>query len=224
MRVCSEVLLNVVLQDDVTDTWRWLLDPVHGYSVRGSYRFLTSSGDQVDRTLVDDVWHRHIPKKVSLFVWRLLRNRIPTKDSLLQRNIIHVNDLECVSGCGASETVNHLFLECDLSYALWLHVWNWVGLSVVHPFQIRDHFIQCSSMAGMPRGTHSFFKVIWFACVWLIWKERNNRTFKNMVSTPLVLVEKVKLLSFLWWKAKQATFIYCYHDWWRHPLPCMVVH
>jgi len=133
---------------------------VHGYSVRDSYRSLTSSGDQVDRTLVNDVWHRHIPEKVSLFVWRLLRNRIPTKDSLLRRNIIHVNDLECVFGCGASETVNHLFLVCDLSYALWLHVWNWVGLSVVHPFQIRDHFIQCSFMAGMPRGTHSFFKVI----------------------------------------------------------------
>ncbi|KEH40972.1 hypothetical protein MTR_1g040225 [Medicago truncatula] len=70
VRECSEVLYNIVLQDDVPDTWRWLLDHAHGYSLRDSYRFLTSSGDQVDMSFVDDVWHRHIPVKVSLFPWR----------------------------------------------------------------------------------------------------------------------------------------------------------
>ena len=28
----------------------------------------------------------------------------------------------------------------------------------------------------------------------------------------------------MWLKSKQASFYYCYHDWWRHPLPCMGVH
>jgi hypothetical protein len=55
VRECSEVLHNIVLQVDVTDSWRWYLDPVHGYSVRDSYRFLTNSGGQMDRSLVDDV-------------------------------------------------------------------------------------------------------------------------------------------------------------------------
>jgi hypothetical protein len=130
---------------------------VHGYLVWDSYRFITTSGEQVDKSLVDDVWHRHIPVKVSMFVWRLLRIRLPTKDNLLRRNILHANNLASANGCGASETVTHLFLDCELSYILWLHVWNWVGLSVVPPCQLRDHFIQFSFMAGMPRGTHSFF-------------------------------------------------------------------
>jgi len=50
---------------------------------------------------------------------------------------------------------------------------------------------------GMPRCTHTFFKVIWFACVWVIWKDRNNCIFKNSVFTPLVLIEKIKLHLFL---------------------------
>ncbi|KEH21663.1 hypothetical protein MTR_7g013900 [Medicago truncatula] len=79
-------------------------------------------------------------------------------------------------------------------------------------------------MAGMPRVTHSFFRVIWFACVWVLWKERNNCIFQETVSSSLDLLEKVKLLSFLWLKANQASFHYCYHDWWRYPLPCMGVH
>lgn len=37
------LLHNIVLHDNVYNTWRWLLDPIHGYSVRGSYRFLTST-------------------------------------------------------------------------------------------------------------------------------------------------------------------------------------
>jgi len=55
LRECSDVLHNIVLQVDVTDTWRWLLDPVHGYSVRESYRFVTNFGEQVDKSLFDDV-------------------------------------------------------------------------------------------------------------------------------------------------------------------------
>ena len=60
------LLHNIVLQENVNDTWRWMLDPIHGYLVRESYRFITHSGDTVDRTLMNDVWHMHIPLKVSL--------------------------------------------------------------------------------------------------------------------------------------------------------------
>jgi len=55
VRECRAVLHNIILHVDVTDTWRWLLDPIHGYLVRESYRFITNSGEQVDRRLVDDV-------------------------------------------------------------------------------------------------------------------------------------------------------------------------
>ena len=49
LRERSLLLHNIVLQDSVTDKWRWLLDPIHGYSVRETYRFITNFGDQVDR-------------------------------------------------------------------------------------------------------------------------------------------------------------------------------
>lgn len=49
-RECVVLLHNIVLQENVHDAWRWLLDPIHGYSVRGAYRFLTTSGETVDRT------------------------------------------------------------------------------------------------------------------------------------------------------------------------------
>lgn len=82
MRERYVLLHKIVLQDIVYDSWRWLLDPVHGYLVRGAYQHITSTGDLVDRTLMEDVWHKQILSKVSILVWRFFRNRIPTKDNL----------------------------------------------------------------------------------------------------------------------------------------------
>jgi len=131
---CSVMLHNVVLQESSTDTWRSLLDPIHGYTVRGTYHFLTTlgvrgtyhflttSGTGVDRSRVDDVWHRYIPSKVSLFVWRLLRDRLPTKNNLARRRVIQTTDTAYSAGCGELETAFHLFLGCDIYRSLWLLV------------------------------------------------------------------------------------------------------
>ena len=129
VRECSVLLHNIVLQENDHDVWRWTLDPVHGYSVREAYRFITSSGDLVNMNFVDDIWHNNIPSKVSLFVWRLLHNRLPTKDNLVRRRVLHQDDAACVSGCGNSETATHLFLECPIFSSLWSQVWHWLGIS-----------------------------------------------------------------------------------------------
>jgi len=55
VRECILLLHNVVLQVNVFDKWRWLLDLIHGYSVREAYRHITTFGEQMDRSLVDDV-------------------------------------------------------------------------------------------------------------------------------------------------------------------------
>jgi len=98
-----------------------------------------------------------------------------------------------------------------------IKVLNWLGMYFVHSGELRHHFIQFTKMGGMPRSSHLFFKVIWFATIWAIWKERNKHVFQNTVSTPYSLLEKVKANSFLWLKSNQVAFNYSYHDWWNHP-------
>jgi len=159
-----------------------------------------------------------------VLVWRLHRNRLPTKDNLVRRQVISITDTVCITGCGGLKTSAHLFLHCDIFSSLWHHVWRWLHISSVSPGNIRQHFIQFTSMVGLPRFTHTFMKVTWFASVWVIWKERNNRVFQNTVTIPLVLVEQVKLNSFLWLKSTQVNFAYSYHDWWQNLILYMGVH
>jgi len=119
-----------------------LLDSTHGYSVGGTYRFLTS----VEELMVDgdynDVWHKFVHAKVSIFAWPLLQNRVPTRDNFVRRLVLQPQDNLCSGGCGSIETTNHLFLGCDVFRHVWLLIFHWLGFSFVCPGHIKDHFTQ----------------------------------------------------------------------------------
>lgn len=97
-------------------------------SHNGAYHFLTTSKEPIDRGLVDNVWHKQVMLKVFVFAWRLLRNRLPTKDNLVRRGVLHEGDNTYVFG----ETTDHLFLGCGVFGALWPLVWMWLGISTYY--------------------------------------------------------------------------------------------
>jgi hypothetical protein len=73
-----------------------------------------TSQEFVPLTVVEDfIWHKQVSLKVSIFAWRLLRDRLPTKANLVTRGIITKEANFCVSGCGAVESAQHLFLSCS---------------------------------------------------------------------------------------------------------------
>jgi len=88
-------------------------------------------------------------------------------------------DSTCVAGCGEQETTTHLFCGCTIFSSLWDHILRWLGLSMVFPSDSWQHLIQFTNLAGLPRVTHHFLTVIWFASVWVIWKERNKHIFQE---------------------------------------------
>jgi hypothetical protein len=197
----------------------WLLDPSHGYTVHGTYRYLTTYDEPMPAGVYNNVWDKLIPSKVSLFAWRLLQDRIATRSNLVSRH----TDSFCVGGCGDMETAEHLFIGCNLFGSVWYLICLRLGISFVCPGSLQDHFYQFIHMAGMPRSSHCYFKIIWLASTWAIWKVRNNCVFKNAVIDPYRILEKVKLDSFLWLSSNIVPISFGFHDWWRHPILCMGV-
>jgi len=68
------------------------------------------------------IWHKHVPLKVSIFAWQMLRERLPTKSNLVIRGIIPSDARLCAAGCGHVEDTTHLFLSCPTFGAIWLLV------------------------------------------------------------------------------------------------------
>jgi len=108
------LLQNVILQVDKEDRWTWNLEKSNVYTVRSAYNCQSAQLQIVDPGEVKLLWQKYVPLKVVIFVWRLLRNRLPTKDDLLRRGVLHTDTCQCVYGCGSTETVNHLFLHCSV--------------------------------------------------------------------------------------------------------------
>ncbi|XP_058746494.1 uncharacterized protein LOC131619412 [Vicia villosa] len=74
------------------------------------------------------VWKAGVPFKIKAFGWRLLANRLPTKDLLLKRGIsISLAHVNCAF-CGMEpETRDHSFVACNLVKNIWKGIAFWIG-------------------------------------------------------------------------------------------------
>ena len=88
-------------------------------------------------------------------------------------------------------------------------------------FYIVDHFYQFGTISGGAKSRRSLMHLFRVACVWVIWKERNDMIFSGKENYPLQLLEKVKLLSFWWFKAHTVFFHYSFHNWCQNPFTCV---
>jgi hypothetical protein len=93
---CHTLLLPFTMQVHIPNVWRGQSDPDAGYSVCGAYQLLTSQNSFPLGEVADLVWHRLVPLNVSILVWRLLHDRLPTKTNLVARGII---SLEVIFVC-----------------------------------------------------------------------------------------------------------------------------
>jgi hypothetical protein len=201
--------------------WQWQPDHVEGYSVCLAYQLLTSQQHAPLEVAEDPIWHKQIPLKVSLFSWRLLRDRLPTKENLVTRAIVTpAADHSCVSGCGGMESVQHLFISSSI----------WFSLAVG---SIMDWFFGCGSLEhlGSLSSVYSFFG--WSSCAALIFTaylalmcfghlERTKSTvIRNSELSLTQLLEKVKLYSYWWLKTTNITLVSSCLRWWSSLFTCL---
>ena len=187
------------------------------FSVRSAYRLLTDHSLVDSPVTVYDLWHKDVPLKVVLFAWRLFRDMLPTKDNLHHRGVLDRDSRSCVAGCDSVESSQHLFLHCNTFGSVWHFIYRWLGISTVVPAQVSAHFNQFSVSGGIAKKRCSISQVIWFATIWEIWKERNNRLFNNKECSVFQVGDKIKSPAVRWLKARFVTLPFNYHGWWLSP-------
>jgi len=205
------------LQVNKEDIWLLTLETSNAFTVRSLYNFLTLQPHIDLPVAASSIWHKDVSLKVVLFAWRLFRDRLPTKDNLLQRGVINHDSRMCVAGCDSVESSCHLFLHCNSFSSVWHLIYSWIGVSMITPCYVPAHFHQFSFCGCADKRRRSVLQVIWFATVWEIWKERNNRLFNDKESSVHQVVDKINSLTFMWLKAKYATLPFNFHGWWLSP-------
>nr|CAD1817347.1 unnamed protein product [Ananas comosus var. bracteatus] len=86
--------------------WRWKADGK--FTMKSIYAVLSDGGTRDARA--NKLWGLHIPLKVQVFTWLVLKKRPLTTNNLIKRG--WTGNTTCVL-CGIEgETVNHLFSRC----------------------------------------------------------------------------------------------------------------
>ncbi|GAU22483.1 hypothetical protein TSUD_296020 [Trifolium subterraneum] len=124
---CCGLFHNVVLQPNELDRWHWRSLHSYVFTVKGAYQTLTRAEEEAEPMLnsTELVWNKVVPVKVSVFAWRFMENRIPTRDNLFKRGILNIDAQHCVLGCGFDETLSHLFFTCDKTHKVWCGMLQW---------------------------------------------------------------------------------------------------
>ena len=130
----------------------------------------------------------HTPPKCKFFIWLAFHDLCWTAHRRKKRNL--QADDSCVFCDQESETIDHILVSCAFARQIWYNVFCRLGWAIFAPSS------DGNSLADWWSSVHKriakadrrcFDSTIVLTC-WLLWKERNRRTFDHQAHTTADLL------------------------------------
>lgn len=166
--------------------WKWSADGK--YSASSAYRaFFYGSSSLLG---AKELWQTKAPARVKFFFWTALHRRLWTAARRKKHGL--QEDDACVLCQQESETGDHLFLGCVFVRELWHMLLHPVGLDVMVPTQDEELPVWWIRQRALlqPQCRHAFDSLL-LLIAWMVWKERNNRTFQRASLGAHELVKRI---------------------------------
>ena len=91
----------------------WEADPTGQYSVKSTYSVLRQHVPaEAQGEEFKELWKLKVPSKAVVCAWRLLKDKLPTRDNLRKKQI-ELQDYLCPFCRLMEETAGHLFFHCN---------------------------------------------------------------------------------------------------------------
>ncbi|GJX77165.1 putative RNA-directed DNA polymerase, eukaryota, reverse transcriptase zinc-binding domain protein [Tanacetum coccineum] len=150
-------------------------------------------------------WDKSLPRKVNIFMWRLLLDRLSHRLNLSSRGI-EITEISCPSCNGNVESNLHIFFECDIAKDIWRQIRTWCEASMPS-FDSHVHW----------RDWLSYWHDIHTTSLWWKWRFRNNVTFNSHSMRKSDIFDNIRLYFFSWLKSRGRMF-YSWTDWLKSPM------
>lgn len=121
----ADLIISIPLpKEPKEDQLFWHYDKHGNYSVKSGYQITQKirfpsppSSSQTSLEVWKNLWSLMLPAKVRNFIWRAVKNVLPTADNLWQKKIIH--DTICQVCKRQAESIVHVLFKCKVVRKVW---------------------------------------------------------------------------------------------------------
>lgn len=137
------------------------------------------------------IWKTAAPPRARFFFWLVMHDRCWTAERRFRHGL--QTSSTCIICNQGTETMDHILLGCCFSREVW-HIWiNKLHLQDV--IAVREEKVMqwwLESRKLVPKSVGRGFDSLFFVVGWMLWKERNARTFGRDASTVVQLAMAIQ--------------------------------
>uniref|UniRef100_A0ACD5TZU3 Uncharacterized protein n=1 Tax=Avena sativa TaxID=4498 RepID=A0ACD5TZU3_AVESA len=152
------------------DLASWRLQPSGEFSVGSAYRALFQGPEL---TWTSPLWKAPLSLSIRIFVWQLLRDRLPSGVEVAKRRGPGTGLCPL---CGTPETWSHILFSCSAARALWSFVQE--ALGPAWQAQELGEFLQ--TQANRAGGGRRLFWLVFAGISWTLWNVHNKMVIENI--------------------------------------------
>nr|GEV64276.1 RNA-directed DNA polymerase, eukaryota, reverse transcriptase zinc-binding domain protein [Tanacetum cinerariifolium] len=208
----DNLLKNSTLNDS-DDAWVW-------YSGNFSLTVKDAHGKIDDVYLPDDGsetrWNRFVPKKVNVFIWRALRDHLPTRWNLGRRGV-EIASITCLIYDNGIDTSYHTLCVCSLATSLWIQVFKWLDFNPPVISNLRGLFTWIEELY-ISSNKKAITKVVCSVVLWALWNFRNDMIFGDIHPKCSILYDKVVDFSFRRNSSRNKLSSISWSNWIQNPI------
>ncbi|XP_058732710.1 uncharacterized protein LOC131604275 [Vicia villosa] len=166
------------------------------------------------------IWNTNLPIRIKLFAWRVLTDKLPVKEILIQRGVSNFPSVGCVFCSNHQENSNHLFFDCYISKEIWDKVLAWLGIESNLSFLDLLSF-DAIQLKVKKVKVKDRINVIWVATLWSLWTMRNAVIFQDKLFSFDEVFYNILFLSWRWLSLSHSLVVANFYKWFKNPLNCI---
>lgn len=163
-----------------------------------------------------ELWRTKAPARVKLFYWLDIHRRLWTAEHRKRHGL---QDEDACALCNQEpETADHLLVGCVVTRELWSSLLAPLGLQTLAPTREEDAtpLWWLREWRQIDKAFRPAFDTMTLLLAWIVWKERNARTFQRQAATLAQLRLKVVAEADAWVKAGFRSLAIAIPFWSQH--------
>ncbi|XP_019229533.1 PREDICTED: uncharacterized protein LOC109210559 [Nicotiana attenuata] len=179
-------------KENVLDSPFWLLETKGHFTVKTAWEYLRRRDNP--RTAYQKIWVRGLPFKISFFMWKLWKAKLPLDDFMKRLGYSMPSKCWCCAS-PKEDSLIHLFFSSRAAEAVWKYFLQRSGIAV-QGLTLHQAIIKCW-IAPVVQRLKPIMQALPSCIVWELWKRRNSLKYGDAVSVSRVIYQVSTSLQYL---------------------------